>query len=831
MIALSAATEDALREQVVRLARHCREHPDLDPGDVSHTLLLGRRHLRHRWATVVRDITELESRCDAWLSGQDIPARGADSQVQALAQQFLDGEAPDFAELFRDSRYRRVPLPGYPFERERYALPNRAAADDAPRHEGQLLTGDEFYLREHRIQGTGIAPGAMYLQWAAAAARRTASAPVRLHDVVFLRPLSVPGAPRALRVALRADGDVTRFTVYSTESAGDEPVLHCQGEVSATEPTAVRALDLPALLRDFRPTAFDPHRFYAEWRDRGIAYGPTFQGVAEVHRGDDAVLARLRLPGTASGTMEGPFPHPALVDAAMQCMRLLDGDGDGGGDDRVGLVFTIKSVDVLAPGATTMWALIRRAEDTHGADRIDIDLTTDDGTVCLRLRGIAGRRTERTSDPARAEETTAAPADDGVTTLIPVWDPVQPTESAPWPPSSASVGIIAPPGRARDVLLARLPGAHVVADPARRTHDDLETALRSVPELDHLIWVAPGAVHDRSAASIVEGQAGGSLHAFRTVKALLAAGYGDRSLGLTVITERAHAVHEAEAVDPAHAGVAGLAGAASKEYPNWRVRVADVGEYDAPSLAAVLDLAADPDGNLRIHRDGRWHEQRLMTVRPAPPTSSRLRQGGTYVIIGGAGALGTVISEYLIRRYRAQVVWLGRRPQDTRVEAAVARATGADGPAPLYLRCDATDLASLRAAKDEIVRRFGAVHGVIHSGLVFAGATLSRMSEAQFEDVLRAKVDAGVRCMEVFGGESLDFALFLSSINSYLKAIKQANYAAACTFLDAFALTVQREYGAEGKVLNLGYCFNNAPTGESGARWSERRHRSSSRTS
>ncbi|PWS40828.1 hypothetical protein DKT74_30770, partial [Streptomyces sp. ZEA17I] len=156
--------------------------------------------------------------------------------------------------------------------------------------------------------------------------------------------------------------------------------------------------------------------------------------------------------------------------------------------------------------------------------------------------------------------------------------------------------------------------------------------------------------------------------------------------------------------------------------------------------------------------------------------------------------------------------------QDARVDAAIARAAGADGPAPLYLRCDATDLAALRAAKDEIVRRFGAVHGVIHSGLVFAGATLSRMSEPQFEDVLRGKVDAGVRCMEVFGGEALDFALFLSSINSYLKAIKQANYAAACTFLDAFALTVRRRYGTDGKVLNLGYCFNNAPAeGERGA--------------
>ncbi|GAA5602737.1 MULTISPECIES: non-ribosomal peptide synthetase [Streptomyces] len=818
LIVLSAATEHALRDQVARLARHCREHPDLDAGDVSHTLLLGRRHLRHRWASVVRDLADLESRCAARLSGQDAPARSADAGLGALARQFLDGGAPDFAALFRDGRHRRVPLPGYPFERERYALPVRAAVDDGSRGGGDVLTGDEFYLREHRVRGTGIAPGAMYLRWAAAAAQRTASDAVHLRDVVFLRPLSVSGSPRALKVDLRADGDATRFTVSSTESAGDEPVLHCQGEVSAVRPTAARTLDLPALLREMPSTGFDPQRFYAEWRERGIAYGPTFQGVVAVHRGDDAVLAELRLPGAASGTADGLVPHPALVDSAMQCMRLLDGD------DRVGLVFTIKSAEFLAPGGTALWALIRRAEDTRGADRIDIDLATGDGTVCLRLRGIAGR-TEQTADPAdgsaeRGAEPAPDPAD-AVTTLLPVWDPLPPDRSGALPRSSDSVGVIAPPGPARDALLARLPGAHVVADPSQGTRDDLETSLRAVPELDQLIWVAPGAVDDRSAESVVEAQAAGPLHAFRTVKALLAAGYGDRPLGLTLVTERAHAAHEAEAVDPAHAGVAGLAGSTAKEYPHWRVRAADVEAYDAPSLAAVLDLPADPDGNLRVHRDGRWHGQRLMTVQPpspASPTPSRLRQGGCYVIIGGAGALGTVISEYLIRRYRAQVVWLGRRPRDARVEAAIARASGPDGPAPLYLRCDATDLASLRAAKDETVRRFGAVHGVIHSGLVFAGASLARMSEAQFEDVLRGKVDASVRCMQVFGGESLDFALFLSSINSYLKAIKQADYAAACTFLDSFARTVRRRHGTAGKVLNLGYCFNNAPAeGERGA--------------
>ncbi|MFD0431962.1 KR domain-containing protein [Streptomyces zhihengii] len=125
--------------------------------------------------------------------------------------------------------------------------------------------------------------------------------------------------------------------------------------------------------------------------------------------------------------------------------------------------------------------------------------------------------------------------------------------------------------------------------------------------------------------------------------------------------------------------------------------MADVDVCDAPSLAAVLDLPADPDGNLRIHRDGRWHGQRLLTVRPAAPASSRLRQGGTYVVVGGAGALGTVISEYLIRRYGARMVWLGRRPRDARVEAAIAQATGTDGPAPCT--CGATPPTSRPCAR------------------------------------------------------------------------------------------------------------------------------------
>jgi polyketide synthase PksN len=798
LIALSARTTEALREQVARLAHWCREQRDLDLGDVSYTLLLGRRHFEHRWACVVHDLAELERR----LTGDDGFGSGvgqaADSAADVLAAEYLDGRTPDFSRLFRDER--RVALPTYPFERTRYTLPVDATPTDN-RH--SMLTGDEFFLRDHRVQGKAVVPAAMHLEWAYAAARRAGSpgSTVRLHDVAFLRPLGVPDGPCEVRV----DGDPARpahFEVRSVQPGG-QPLIHCQGRVSHVEQPTRQTLDLSAMLRDFPRTTMTPERFYAEYRERGIDYGPAFRGCVAVHQADGAVLAELRLPEAVADTADEFTLHPALVDSAMQCMRLLGGSDDGGAG--IGLVFSIKQVEILAPCTTTMWAWVRRA----GAGRADIDLADDGGRVCLTLRGITGRRPA----PAEAAE---APA----VTLLPVWDPAHDLETEAWPGRSDSVGIMAATDGVRDLLAARYrSSAHMLTVPPHASLRDIEDAIRSAPPLDHLIWVGPEYTdalsgNALSGDGIIDGQSAGTLQVFRTVKALLAAGYGNRSPGLTLVTQRAHAVHESELHDPSHAGIAGLAGSVAKEYPNWRIRMADVDAYDAAALSAVLELPADRDGNMLIRRDGGWFRQQLVPVETSAPASSRLRDGGVYVIVGGAGGLGTAISEYLIRRHRARVVWLGRRPRDARIKAAIA---AAGTPAPHYLRADATSRESLRQARGEIERQFGTVTGVIHSGLVFAGASLARMTEAQFEEVLRGKVDVSVRLLEAFGGESLDVAIFLSSINSYLKAVKQADYAAACTFLDSFALAAGRAHGCAAKVVNLGYCFNNALADDRGA--------------
>ncbi|HYM34271.1 MAG TPA: KR domain-containing protein, partial [Steroidobacteraceae bacterium] len=83
--------------------------------------------------------------------------------------------------------------------------------------------------------------------------------------------------------------------------------------------------------------------------------------------------------------------------------------------------------------------------------------------------------------------------------------------------------------------------------------------------------------------------------------------------------------------------------------------------------------------------------------------------------------------------------------------------------------------------------------------------SLAQMDEARFRTSLAAKVDTSVRLAQVFANEPLDFVLFFSSVQSFSKAAGQSNYAAGCTFKDAFAQHLARIWSCPVKIMNWGY--------------------------
>ena len=174
------------------------------------------------------------------------------------------------------------------------------------------------------------------------------------------------------------------------------------------------------------------------------------------------------------------------------------------------------------------------------------------------------------------------------------------------------------------------------------------------------------------------------------------------------------------------------------------------------------------------------------------------------MVIGGAGGIGEAWSEFMIRHYQANIVWLGRKPENDEIRQKIAR-LAALGMAPLYVSADATNIGALQKALKTIKAKFGDVHGVIHSAIVLLDQSITIMEEDNFKLALAAKVDVSVRMAQVFRDEPLDMVVFFSSLVSFTKPAGQSNYASGCTFKDAYAHQLSRLWSCQVRVMNWGY--------------------------
>ncbi|WP_167337408.1 SDR family NAD(P)-dependent oxidoreductase [Pseudomonas batumici] len=390
--------------------------------------------------------------------------------------------------------------------------------------------------------------------------------------------------------------------------------------------------------------------------------------------------------------------------------------------------------------------------------------------------------------------------------LVPVWD-AWVGESVDEPSADERIVVLGGTARQKSSILERYPQARFVAFEEGEGGEALIERLRAHEVIEHIVWITPQQSDTSTTMldnELIAGQQRGVINGFRLIKALLQLGYGRKTLGWTVVTWQTQAVHPQDVIDPTHASVHGLIGSLAKEHAQWKIRLVDLPGDDEWPLEQSMRLPADGEGNAYAYRQGEWHRQVLVycdvpSLQPAP-----YRKAGVYVVIGGAGGLGEVFSRVLIERYQAQVIWIGRRPVDAVIEQKINR-LGALGVTPTYVRADATDYAELEGAYRQIKARYGAIHGVIHAAITLQDKTIANMDEERFRSGLAAKVDVSVRLGQVFAQEPLDFVLFFSSIQSFFKPAGQSNYAAGCTFKDAYAHALGRAWPCPVKCMNWGY--------------------------
>ena len=101
----------------------------------------------------------------------------------------------------------------------------------------------------------------------------------------------------------------------------------------------------------------------------------------------------------------------------------------------------------------------------------------------------------------------------------------------------------------------------------------------------------------------------------------------------------------------------------------------------------MFGLPYDAHGNVWAYRDKEWFTQALLPVRTLLVQRAPYKTGGVYVVIGGAGGIGEAWSQWMLEKYDAQIIWLGRREKDPAIQEKLDMLS-AFGPVPMYIQAD-----------------------------------------------------------------------------------------------------------------------------------------------
>uniref|UniRef100_UPI003F5A59CC SDR family NAD(P)-dependent oxidoreductase n=1 Tax=Streptomyces asoensis TaxID=249586 RepID=UPI003F5A59CC len=658
-----------------------------------------------------------------------------------LGQLHSRGVDVDWEKVFAGTGARRVDLPTYAFQRQRYWLNSNVSVGDpafAVEHAlldsvisvpdtggvvatGRLSLAAQPWLADHAVSGTVLLPGAALVELAVRAGDEVGARSLR--ELIIEAPLVIPdrGAVR-IQVSVGEDSGsgVRSVAVYSRADDADADsawVRHASGQLGGNVPAAGAGL---GVWPPEGAVAVDVSHLYEGLADRGYGYGPAFQGLRAVWRRDDEVFAEVALPSGEVDAAAGFGLHPALLDAALHAGAFAEPHGSDDEGEGVRLPFAWSGVSLHASGASSL----RVRLTSTGAESLSLDLADGAGVPVASVESLVVRGV--------TEEQLRVSGGGGGDALFRV----------EW---------------------SRLP-----------VRDDADATA------DAEVLEVPSAALDAGAVCAVTAGVLSAVQSF-----LVSSGSGR----LVVVTRGAVDVAAgggSGVVDPVAAAVWGLVRSAQAENPG-RMVLLDVGVGEpVPAGKVLAGVVALGEPQVAV-RSGGVFVPRLSRVVSPSSAEPVFRSGGTVLVTGGTGTLGAVVARHLVAVHGVRSLVLTSRrgleaPGAQMLKAELEQA----GAVVRVAACDVADRDALAGLLNDMLAD-APLSGVVHTAGVLDDGVIAGLTAERLAGVFRPKVDAVLTLHEATQGMDLDAFVLYSSAAGVLGGPGQGNYSAANAFLDAFA--------------------------------------------
>ncbi|MDZ7967788.1 MAG: SDR family NAD(P)-dependent oxidoreductase [Nostoc sp. DedSLP03] len=340
--------------------------------------------------------------------------------LSSLGELYLAGGKVNWLELEQDYPRRKVALPTYPFQRQRYWIEN------TPRRHQQLqpaklhplldkklqlplskeiLFESEFstqtlpFLTEHQVYNQVIVPGACHLSLLLGAAGLTfASESCLLENIVFPQALPIPeGKARTLQLVLSFEGSGASFQLISFDTVPNgstqinEWLVHATGKISKGFNTKLEAVSLQQIqTRCTQQIA--ALEIYQSWQKRQIQLGESFQWLDSVWWKEGEALAKLKWVSEVENLEEYQL-YPGLLDSCLQLTSIFFSD------DETFVPFAIESFEFYQrPQSQQLWChAVQRQLENSQPDKLltDIRLFDTHGHLIADIKGLQAKKATR----------------------------------------------------------------------------------------------------------------------------------------------------------------------------------------------------------------------------------------------------------------------------------------------------------------------------------------------------------------------------------------------------------------------------------------------------
>ncbi|WP_166706504.1 MULTISPECIES: SDR family NAD(P)-dependent oxidoreductase [Bacillus amyloliquefaciens group] len=823
LIALSARNRKQLEVQVKNILSFIEQRPDISITNVSYTLMIGRKQFRNRLAVIVKDLSELTIELTKWLEGDQsnrVETGNGDptslteahpewktfhnsarechmitsetlynNAISLIGKLYLQGYMLPFEQLFNHEKYRRISLPTYPFSEQSFWLSHKAreSKKNQEYEESKLhplihrntLTGDklcfhstftanDFFMRDHKVNETMIVPAVVYIEMAREAIQRIISGTydkklkqsvetqLRLQNVIWLQPGTLTENEISLDVRImRKSSNRLEYEIVGA-GAKEQEVIYSQGVGSLISQTPSR-VDISDLSNIYTEHVLSAQQFYEMYKNIGLNYGQSHQSVIELSMGQDeasipGVLAKLEIPRSDDIQDNGFVLHPSIMDGALQATMALGfaSHRDIEFDGKARLPFSFESLDIYQSTPNQAYAWIRRSAggvQNDAFQNLDITICDVRGNICVDIKGFLTREYE-----------VSGQRQDNVSFIAPVWTSSDLPMNQQYTLDKQNVSH-------RVVLIGSVHQGML---------ESIKHALPPTIELELLQF--DGDTRSERYESVIQKMISG-IKEFGEIESTR-----KKLLQVVVLEDESN-------TNWVFNGISGFLKTLSMEHPSIRTQC--IGWFDPFDSQVfknlIFSLVQQQVRDLKyVGNTVYFKNYKKVLDDERKVHSSVLRDGGTFLITGGLGGLGSIFAHYIASNIvHGTVILSGRSTRDHRAEEMLD-SLREKGVKAEYYPCDISQLDSVERLFTHIESNYGELAGIIHAAGTLHDDLIMNKSNDTTHKVLSPKI-AGIENLDdASRSHRLDFFVSFSSNVSELGNPGQSVYAAANGFMDAY---------------------------------------------